>query len=183
MQAPVWVLLIALFLSRIVDQTFTVMRTISIMRGLPILAACFGFFEVFIWINVAGQVIRNLDTWYLTVVYSAGFAAGNYVGLVIESRIAMGWQMVRVISRRGNDLAEKLWQQGYPVTTIEGKSKAGEIDVVIVADKRRHVPALCKQISLLDPDAFFTIEDVKQVGLRRKSGGTPWGRVFEKLKR
>ena len=171
-----WVLLVALFLSRIVDQTFTVMRTISIMRGLPLLAAVFGFFEVLIWINVAGQVIRNLDTWYLTVVYSAGFAAGNYVGLLIEQRIAMGWQLLRVISRREVGMGELLHQRGYPVTWLDGKSKGADVEIVMLAEKRRNVPGLCRLIEEVDPAAFYTIADVKQVGLKKK--GTPWGRIW-----
>lgn len=177
LHAHTWLLLIAIFCSRILDQTFGVMRTISIFRGYSVLAAFVGFIEVLIWINVAGQVIRNLDTWYLGVVYAAGFAAGNAVGMRIEQRLAIGHQLVRVISKRSVGLANKLWEHNYAVTEIEGNSKAGPITFVSVAEKRRNVPKLAKLITELDPEAFFTVEDVKQVGFRRPPDpGVAWGR-------
>ncbi len=177
LQTHTWLLLIAIFLSRILDQTFGVLRTISIFRGYSVLAALVGFIEVLIWINVAGQVIRNIDTWYLAVVYAAGFAAGNAVGLQIERRLAIGHQMVRVISKREVDLANKLWERNFAVTEMEGHSKAGPIDVVLVAEKRKNVPKLAKLITELDPEAVFTVEDIKQVGFRSPPDpGVTWGK-------
>jgi len=177
LQAHTWLLLIAIFLSRILDQTFGVLRTISIFRGYSVLAAMVGFIEVLIWINVAGQVIRNIDTWYLAVVYAAGFAAGNAVGLQIERRLALGHQMVRVISKRAVSLANKLWERNFAVTEMEGHSKAGPIDVVFVAEKRKNVPKLAKLITELDPDAVFTVEDIKQIGFRKPPDpGVTWGK-------
>jgi uncharacterized protein YebE (UPF0316 family) len=182
LQAHTWLLLVAIFLSRILDQTFGVLRTISIFRGFSVLAGFVGFVEVLIWINVAGQVIRNLDTWYLAVVYAAGFAAGNGVGVQIERRLAIGFQMVRVISKREVDLANKLWERNFAVTEMQGESKAGPIDVIFVAEKRRNVPKLAKLITELDPEAFFTVEDVKQIGFRSQPDpGVAWGKkLFER---
>ena len=86
LQAHTWALLLGVFLSRIADQTLDTFRTISIFRGYRFLAALMGFLTVLIWINVAGQVIQNLgQNWYLTVVYAAGYAAGQATGLWVES--------------------------------------------------------------------------------------------------
>jgi uncharacterized protein YebE (UPF0316 family) len=177
LQAHTWALLLAVFLSRIADQTLDTFRTISIFRGYRFLAALMGFFTVLIWINVAGQVISNIHTnWYLTVVYAAGFAAGQATGLWVESRIALGHQLVRVWSRSEPSIAEQLWQRNYAMTEIEGKSKAGPIDVVFVVVRRNRVKVLCELINELDPKAFYTVEDVKQVGLRQSDPGLLLGR-------
>ena len=164
----VWLLATAIFLSRVLDQSLSTFRTISIIRGFGLLAALIGFFEVLIWINVAGQVIRNLQHWYLAVVYAAGFAAGNTVGIYIESRVAIGNQMVRVISRRGVGLAQKLWDMNYAVVQLDGKTKSGDIDVLFIAEKRRNVQRLLRKILELDSEAIFTVEDIKQIGLRSR---------------
>jgi uncharacterized protein YebE (UPF0316 family) len=177
LQAHTWALLIAVFLSRIADQTLDTFRTISLFRGYRFMAALLGFFTVLIWINVAGQVIQNINAnWYLGVVYAAGYAAGQATGLWVESRIALGHQLVRVWSRRDVNMAEKLWQQNYPVTEQEGKSKAGPIDVVFVVVRRNKVKELCELITRLDPESFYTIEEVKQVGLRQSDPGLILGR-------
>ncbi len=177
LQAHTWALLLAVFLSRIADQTLDTFRTISIFRGYRFLAALMGFFTVLIWINVAGQVISNIHSnWYLTVVYAAGFAAGQATGLWLESRIALGHQLVRVWSRSEVNIAEQLWERNYAMTEIQGKSRGGPIDVVFVVVRRNQVKELCELINQLDPKAFYTVEDVKQVGLRQSDPGILLGR-------
>ncbi len=166
--APTWVLLIAIICSRIADQTFTVMRTVSIVKGLPYLAAIFGFLEVLVWINVAGRVIQNLDQWWLTVTYAAGFALGNAVGIHIESRIALGYAMVRIVSRKEIGMGARLESMGYPVTFLNGKSKGEDVEIVMLADRRKNVMSLSRDVEKIDPQAFVTISDVKQVGLKRR---------------
>ncbi|MBK8127651.1 MAG: DUF2179 domain-containing protein [bacterium] len=146
-QGQVWLLAVGIFCARIADQSFGAMRTISIVRGFKVLAALFGFLEVLIWINVVAQVIRNLQRVVSGVVYAAGFRAGSFVGMWIESRIAIGHQMVRVIARRESGLADKLWERNYSVVEMDGKSKTGEVDILFVAEKRRNVPKLCARLT------------------------------------
>ncbi len=177
LQAHTWALLLGVFLSRVADQTLDTFRTISIFRGYRFLAALMGFLTVLIWINVAAQVIQNVgQNWYLTIVYAAGYAAGQATGMLIEGRIALGHQLVRVWSRREVNIAEQLWQRNYAMTEIEGKSKSGPIDVVFVVVRRNRVKELSALITQLDPNAFYTIEEVKQVGLKQPDPGLLLGR-------
>jgi uncharacterized protein YebE (UPF0316 family) len=177
LQSHTWLLLLAVFLSRIADQTLDTFRVVSIFRGYRFLAAMMAFLTVLIWINVAGQVINNLSgNWYLSVVYAAGYAAGQATGLWIESRIALGHQFVRILSRKEVNIVEKLWDYNYSMTELEGHSKAGPIDVVFVVVKRQEIGELIKLIHVLDPEAFFTIEEIKQVGLRHVDPGLVFGR-------
>jgi uncharacterized protein YebE (UPF0316 family) len=165
-QTHIWLLLVGIFVMRIADQTMDALRVISVVRGYRFLAALTGFIEVLIWINVIAQVIRHLESWYLTFVYAAGFAAGQAVGIWVESRIALGHQLVRIVSRRETELADHLWKKNYPVTEVEGKGHKGPIDVVFVAVSRENIPELRRVISEIDPDAFYTIEDVRHVTMR-----------------
>jgi uncharacterized protein YebE (UPF0316 family) len=161
-------MVIAIIISRIADQTFTVMRTVSIVKGLPILAGLFGFLEVLVWINVAGRVLQNLDQWWLTLTYAAGFAVGNAVGIWIESKIAIGYAMVRIVSKKGIGMGRKLEALGYPVTFLEGRSRGEDVEIVMLADRRKSVTSLSRAVEEIDSEAFVTISDVKQVGLRKK---------------
>ncbi|MBU0508821.1 DUF2179 domain-containing protein [bacterium] len=156
-----WLLMIGIFLLRIVDQTIGTLRMISVVRGYPVIAVLMGFLEVFIWINVIGQVIQNLDAWYLTIGYAAGFAAGQAVGMWVERKLALGNQLVRVISRTEVDLARKLWENNYPVVEIPSTDRSGPVDVVFVVEGRENIPALTKLIAETDPQAFYTVEDVR----------------------
>jgi uncharacterized protein YebE (UPF0316 family) len=168
-QAHPWLMILGIFLIRIVDQTMDTLRVISIVRGYRFLAAIAGFLEVFIWINVIGHVIRNIESWYLTFAYAGGFAAGQAVGIWVESRLALGHQMVRIIARKETNLADRLWQENYPVTQMEAKGRKGPIDVIFVTERRENIPALMKLVRATDPDCFYTIADVRHVAGRRKA--------------
>jgi hypothetical protein len=74
------------------------------------------------------------------------------------------------------NIAEQLWQRNYAMTEIEAKSKSGPIDVVFVVVKRNRVKELCRTITELDPKAFYTVEEVKQVGFRQVDPGLVLGR-------
>lgn len=58
---------------------------------------------------------------------------------------------------------------------MEGKTKSGEVDILFVAEKRKDVPKLLRKIYELDNEAFFTVEDVKQVGLKSRDPSVVWG--------
>lgn len=183
-----WLLVVGIFFLRIGDQSIGTLRTIAVIRGYAVLAVFMGFLEVFIWINVIGQVIQNLHAWYLTVSYAAGFAAGQAVGMWVEAKLALGNQLVRVISSREKNLVQQLWKHNYPATELEGIGPSGPVDVVFVVAGRENIPALIKQVCEIDPDCFYTVEDVRKVAERYiKPAGLmdffPWLRVVSTIKR
>lgn len=158
------ILLVSLiFFARILDVSIGTVRTILVFRGHRIWAAILGFFEVLIWLIAAGSVIQNLDTWYLAIAYALGFAAGNIVGIMIESKIALGSELVRAVSENRNvDLAVSLRDKGYSVTELPGVGDDERpIEVLLIVEKRRKVPQLLTTIAEEDPDAFWTVSDIK----------------------
>jgi uncharacterized protein YebE (UPF0316 family) len=161
---PQW-LAPAIFFLRIGDVSLGTVRTISIFRGHRALAAFIGFFEVLIWLTAVGQVLGHLDRWYLVVAYAGGFATGNMVGIALESALAMGDAVVRVISpNREVRLAQVLRAGEYFVTALEGHAERSmPVEVLFVVTKRRSLKKLLALIEKADPVAFCTIEDVRRV--------------------
>ena len=93
-----WVVLpILIFFARVTDVTLGTLRIIFISRGKRNVAPVLGFFEVLIWIVAIGQIVQNLTSVTSYLAYAAGFATGNFVGMVIEDRLAIGTLIVRVI--------------------------------------------------------------------------------------
>ncbi len=169
-QHPI-LMIVAIFMARVCDVSLGTLRTIVIFRGYRLLAALLGFFEVLIWLLAAGQVIRNLDTWYLAVAYATGFATGNIVGSWLEAKLAIGLELVRIISTRsGTDLAGGLTRQGYDVTELSAVANtARDVEVVLVVERRRRVPELMRRVAELDPTAVCTMNDVKRLSATRTS--------------
>jgi uncharacterized protein YebE (UPF0316 family) len=158
------VLPLMIFSARVVDVSLGTMRIVFVSRDQRALAAILGFFEVLIWLVVISQIIRNISSPIHYVAYASGYAMGNYVGLSIERRLSMGVRAVRIVtSRDAADLVKALRDNGFGVTSINGEGMNGPVKLIFTIVKRNHVAEVIKLIKDLNPEAFYTIEDVKFV--------------------
>ncbi len=153
-----------IFLARIVDVTIGTLRIIFVSRGMKYLAAFLGFFEVLVWLLAISQVMQNLTNWVTYVAYGLGFATGNFVGILIEERLAMGNLIIRVITRKdATELVRFLWTSGYGVTSVDAMGEGGAVKVIFSIVKRKKVAQIIEVIKRFNPNAFYTIEDVRFV--------------------
>ena len=160
-----WLLVPAIFFARVFDVSLGTFRTIIAFRGYRWLALCIGFVESVVWVLAISQVITHLDHWILILAYAGGFACGTWVGISLENRVAIGSELVRVISYCGpGKLASRLREKGYSAINLAGDAGSGEnVEVILVVDKRREIPRLINLIREVDPDAVLTVADVKSV--------------------
>lgn len=156
------VLPILIFLARIVDVTFGTIRIIFVSRGLKWLAPIFGFFEIMIWLFAIGQVFSNMTNITYYVAYAGGFACGNFVGIWIEEKIAIGTLVVRIITQKeGIQLLEFLKSEGFGVTSIDAEGARGKVKIVYTIIKRRDLQQVVGIIKRFNPRAFYSIEEVR----------------------
>jgi uncharacterized protein YebE (UPF0316 family) len=160
-----WVILPALiFFARICDMSLDTMRIIMIGRGSKVLAAVLGFFEVCIWLLVARQVITHLPNPLCFFAYAGGFAVGNYVGVVIEEKMASGAQMVRVVMREDPAmLMSELARNSFGVTHMPGRGVTGGVNIIFTTIDRKDLERVLKIVHRASPGAFYTVEDVRLV--------------------
>lgn len=158
-----WFVLPALiFCARIMDVTLGTIRIVFVSRGHRGLAPVLGFFEVLIWILVIGQVVQNLSNIAGYVAYAAGFAAGNWIGISIEQKLAMGMLAIRMILVEGaKEVAERLHEAGYGVTVVHGEGSAGPVSLLFTVFKRRDLPEVVRLIKEVNPKIFYSIEEVR----------------------
>ncbi len=158
-----WVILpLAIFLARIIDVSLGTMRIIFVAHGRRNLAPLFGFFEILVWIVAMGQIVRNLTNPLCYIAYAAGFAAGNYVGLTLEDRLAIGMVAVRVILvQQADELATRLRQAGFGATHLPAYGASGQVGLIFTIIKRKDLEEVIKIIQEVNPKAFYTIEEVR----------------------
>jgi uncharacterized protein YebE (UPF0316 family) len=157
-----WLISAAIFFARILDVSLGTLRTILVFRSYRLLAAALGFLEVVIWVVAAGKVLQNLDEWYLVVAFAGGFAVGNVVGIWLEAKLAVGFELVRAISRnRAVDLAGHLRAAEYSVVELAGENGGEAVEVLLVVARRRRIPELLSFIRTVDPEAVCTVSDVR----------------------
>jgi len=159
-----WLLMPAIFLARVLDVSMGTFRTIVVFRGYPALAAMIGFAEILIWVAASSQVFRQVNAWPLTVAYAGGFAAGNYLGIWLESKVAMGRELLRIIASGGDGrLAERLAQCGQQVVSLTCELDGEAAEVLLVTAERRRTTELLAAVQEVDPDALYTVSDVKSL--------------------
>ena len=73
------------------------MHIIFISRGMKHLAPLLRFVEVLVSITVVSQIVGGARNFVAYLAYATGFAVRNYVGMAIESKLAIGTLVVRVI--------------------------------------------------------------------------------------
>lgn len=160
-----WVILPALiFFARIIDVSFGTLRIIFVSRSMKRLAVLLGFFESLIWLIAISQIVQNLTNVATYLAFAAGFATGNFVGIYIEEKIAVGLLCVRAITRDdASKLVGFLKDKNYGVTTFSARGVQGRVRLLYMVIKRRELKDLLRIIKDHDPKAFISIEDVRAV--------------------
>ncbi|MGC9337691.1 MAG: DUF2179 domain-containing protein [Candidatus Cloacimonadia bacterium] len=159
-----WVVLpLLIFLARVCDVSIGTVRIIFVARGKRLLAPLLGFFEILIWLLAIQQVMQNLTNILCYLAYAGGFAAGTFVGMVIEEHLAIGMVVIRIITQQSADeLVSALKEQGCGVTIVDAKGARGKVKIIYSVINRRDIDEIVNIIKRYNPKAFYTIEDVRE---------------------
>lgn len=153
-----------IFLARIVDVSLGTLRIIFVTKGMRHIAPLVGFVEVLIWIIAISRIMQNLDNWLCYIAYAAGFASGNFMGMLIEEKLAIGHEMVRVITRKdATNLINELREKGYGVTSVRAEGIDGEVAVIYLIVRRSMLKDVLAVINKNNPRALYTVEAIKYV--------------------
>lgn len=160
-----WVFTPALiFFARLVDVSLGTMRIIFISRGHRALAPLLGFVEVLVWLLAIRQVFTQLDNPAAFIAYAGGFAAGNYLGLRVEAKLAIGLLAVRIITAEDSrDLITQLNARAFGVTSMAARGVTGDVQLVFTIVPRRQLDQVTEIVRKLHPRAFVSVSDVKSV--------------------
>ena len=122
-----------------------------------------GFFEAFIWLMAIRQIFENLDNWMCYVAYPAGFAAGIFVGMLIEEKIAYGKVIVRIITRKDIlPMLEYLNKRHHRFTYVKAEGPDGLENLVFTVLEREKLDQLLEKMKEILPTAFYTVEKVNR---------------------
>ncbi len=155
-----------IFVAKMIEVSIATTRIVLITRGERVLGAFLGFFEVIIWIILVSTVLTNISEDPIkVVVYAAGFAFGNYMGSVVEQKLAIGNMRVEaiVMEEHGDDLANQIRSHGHAVTVIDGKGMNYDRKVLLMNIRRKDYPDVVSQIKATQSNVVITANDIKPV--------------------
>lgn len=174
-----WLLPFIIFFGRIIDVTLGTLRIIFVSKGVKNVAPIIGFVEVFIWIVVISQILSRANDLVSYLSYAAGYATGNYVGILIEDRIAYGILLCRIYTQKnGKELIQKLNKLNIGATLTHGIGSTTEVDIIETVVDRKEMKKLNPLLSEFDNNIFYVVEDVrtKKNGIfpKRKGSLSRW---------
>ncbi|MEA4997612.1 MAG: DUF5698 domain-containing protein [Petrimonas sp.] len=160
-QSP-WLLPIMIFFGRICDVSLGTLRIIFVSKGQKLKAPLIGFFEVFIWVVIISQILARANDLVSYLSYAAGYATGNYIGILLEERIAYGIVLCRVYTRKnGTELVQMLKNAGHGATMVHGTGSVDKVDIIETVIERKDMKVISKYLTDFDQDIFYVIEDVR----------------------
>jgi uncharacterized protein YebE (UPF0316 family) len=158
-----WNILLIIAL-RLVDVSLGTVRIIMLSRRYRLLPAIIGFVEVFTWLVAATIVFSNLNNPPRMLAYAGGFGLGTYLGALLESWLAVGSTMMRVVSPTTSpDPTPRLREAGYLVTEVNADGRDGEVRLAFTIMSRRQRKEALRIVHQVDPAAFVTLQDIETV--------------------
>ncbi len=155
-----------IFLARICDVTLDTLRIVMISKGQRRMAPVLGFFEILIWLIAIGTIMKHLDNWVCYIFYAAGFATGNYIGMLLEERLAVGVSQIQIITGKdAANLIQALKEAGYGTThhPAEGGATGKTVSIIYSIVKRIELEKVTSIVKTYDPEAFYAFADVRFV--------------------
>ncbi len=141
-------LYMAIFISKILENALATVRLIVVANGKKWLGAILNFIISIIWVYTAGLVIINIKRDLLKVVFFClGSGIGSYVGSYIESKMALGNNLLTcIINKQDLPMIDQLRKEGLGVTTIPGYGKDNEKYVLLIFAPRKQRNKIVNEI-------------------------------------
>ena len=111
---------------------------------------------------VISQILVRANDMVSYLSYAAGYAAGNYIGLSIEDRIAYGIVLCRIYTQKnGKELVQILNKMDVGATMTHGTGSTNEVDIIETVVGRKEFKKLVNTLNDFDSNIFYVVEDVR----------------------
>jgi uncharacterized protein YebE (UPF0316 family) len=155
-------LVLLIFVAEMSVVTLGTIRVIFISRGMRFLAPVLGFFEITIWLFAIGQIMKNLNEISCYAAFAAGFTLGNFLGIFIEKRLALGNVLVRIVTPRdAAELVASLKAAHFGLTCLNAEGATGPVKMIFSLVKRRELPEVETLIKRFDPRTFYSVDEIQ----------------------
>jgi uncharacterized protein YebE (UPF0316 family) len=153
-----------IFLLRVVGISVHTLGMILTVQGRRLPAILAGSFNTLLYVVAIGQVVANMNNVVNVAAYVVGFGVGTWIGMLLESRIALGFAAVHIISiEQGEAVAAALREAGFGVTQMYGQGREKPVGIVQAIVPRKSVPAVIRIAEGVDARAIVSVSEAKTV--------------------
>ncbi len=159
-----------IFLARMTDVTLGTLRSVLASKGKKHIVPFIGFFEVLIWLFAISSILKNLHSVTSYIAWAGGYATGIYLGLAIEEKLAIGNQVMRIITNQDCEkLIDTIKKANFGLTVLDGQGARGPVKLIFIVLKRKEVDNIINLVNIYNPNAFYSVEDIREANQIRYS--------------
>jgi uncharacterized protein YebE (UPF0316 family) len=108
------------------------------------------------------QVMSHVDNVLSYFAWAGGFACGTYVGMRIEERLALGMQVIRIITNQDSTaFIDAMREKHHGMTVVDANGAMGPVKMIFSIVQRQDVNDVISLILKHNPSAFYSVEDVR----------------------
>lgn len=159
------ILCIKIFFVRILDVSLGTFRTIITVKGKSLYASLIGFVEIFVWFIIVREALNtDIDSIWIAISYSLGFATGTYIGSFISNKFIKSNFSFEVITSK-HELVDLLRNKGYAVTEFNVKGKDDKTDkyMLLLEIGNNSLNTIKNYVKSIDRQAFVIVTETKYV--------------------
>jgi len=165
-QSSIWIYIL-IFLGKNLEVSISTIRIMLINRGERIKGSIIALIEVSLWLLITGTVLVGIkEDIFRSIVFVLAFATGNYLGSLIEAKLAFGLCSIQVIvpsSVLADKLVQILRDHSFAVTVIKGQGKDKQRDLLLLHLKRKRIPNAVRLVNDNHDGAMITVQDTRVV--------------------
>lgn len=147
-----------IFISKVVELTLGTLRMIVVANGKKVLGSFLQGVISLIWVFAISNVITNLKDPLNIIFFVLGSIIGSYLGGLLEEIIALGTNMLVVITDK--DIANSIREENYIVTETKGSGLNGLKYLLFIIVKRKNIMDLKKTIKKYDQNALIISDSI-----------------------
>ena len=139
-----------IFICKILENSIATLRLIIVSNGKKLEGAILNFILSFIWIISTSLVVLNNNI-YKVLIFAIGSLIGSYVGSILEEKIALGNNMLFVVSKKYKKISKI--ENAYLINK----------DILMIMVKRKNRKNIIDKILNIDNKAIIISESAKQL--------------------
>lgn len=143
---------IIIFILKILENALGTLRLIIVSNGKKIEGAILNFLLSVVWVMSTSMVVIDNNI-YKILVFAFGSLIGSYLGSVLEEKIALGNNMLLVVSKKINSIQKELNWDTYPINK----------NILVIMTSRKKRKEVIDLILNIDNQAKIISESAKQL--------------------
>lgn len=145
-----------IFSAKLLENAISTLRLIVVSSGKKLFGAILNLIVSIIWIFSTSLAIINIKDILNIIAFALGSFIGSYIGSIIEEKIAIGSNMLFIVTKKEITIKEKLDKLKYTSFIIND-------DIILIMVDRKKRKNLLNIIRKIDPDSTIISDKAKQL--------------------